>query len=561
MHRRGRPAVLADLAPLITATRAGDPAAAGELVRRFQDMAYATAFAYLGDHHRAEDAAQEAFLTAFQDLPKLREPAAFPGWFRQIVRGACGRLTRGRAPDPLSLESAAAIADGAPTPDRLAEARELGGHVHAALRTLPEHERLATILYYIGDYTQAEVATFLGVPVTTVKKRLYAARQRLRARLLDMVQGELRERRPSREDRFAATVQLVAAVKRGDVATVGALLGQDPTLLAARDGTKPLLQVAALHGFSGRTSAHKPLVDLLLARGAPYDLFAAAYLADAERAATLLAGAPDLVDERDPEGLTPLHHAADRGASGVARLLLDHGADANAADAHGQTPLHRAGHAGPWKPAPAHDLVQLLIERGATLGVFLAAALGDVNRLRALLEHDPQLVHATDTEGRNPLYHAAHNLHLDAVALLLAGGADVNRRDQDGQTALGTAITHSWDAGAPAVVERLRAAGADLDFFDACSVGDVERVRHLLRARSEHLQERRWGETPLHFAARWGQPGVAEVLLQTGLDVNVKTDEGATPLDAAARWGKHTMVEWLKARGGTSSPEGQPDGE
>src|SRR5215218_2110836 len=125
--RPARPARPVDLSALVAGARGGDPAAAGELVRRFQDMAYATAYAYLGDHHRAEDAAQDAFLTALQQLPDLRDPAAFPGWFRQIVRGACGRLTRGGAPAPLALDAAAVLADGGPSPDRLAESRELAG--------------------------------------------------------------------------------------------------------------------------------------------------------------------------------------------------------------------------------------------------------------------------------------------------------------------------------------------------------------------------------------------------------------------------------------------------
>src|SRR5262249_36398956 len=160
----------------------------------------------------------------------------------------------------------------------------------------------------------------------------------------------------------------------------------------------------AMYGYNGRKVTHKPLVDLLLARGAPYDLAAAAYLNDPARAAALLEADASGVATRDAEGLTPLHHAAERGATAVARLLLDHGADPNARDAHGQTPLHGAAHDGPWKDGPAQDLVRLLLERGATVDVFLAASLGDVDRLRALLADDPGLVRATDGEGSTPLY-------------------------------------------------------------------------------------------------------------------------------------------------------------
>jgi len=66
-------------------------AAFGELVTRFQGMAYGYAYSILGDFHLAEDAAQDAFVMAFQKLNGLRDPKAFPGWLRRIVRTACHR--------------------------------------------------------------------------------------------------------------------------------------------------------------------------------------------------------------------------------------------------------------------------------------------------------------------------------------------------------------------------------------------------------------------------------------------------------------------------------------
>ena len=68
----------------------------GQLVLRFQDMAFASAYAVLGDAYLAEDVAQDAFVSAWQKLSQLREPAAFPGWFKRIVLRQCNRLTRGK---------------------------------------------------------------------------------------------------------------------------------------------------------------------------------------------------------------------------------------------------------------------------------------------------------------------------------------------------------------------------------------------------------------------------------------------------------------------------------
>ncbi len=76
---------MGDLNELVVAARKGESDAFEEVVRRFQDMAVDYAYATLGDWQEAEDAAQEAFIAAWVGLQRLRNPAAFPGWFRQIV--------------------------------------------------------------------------------------------------------------------------------------------------------------------------------------------------------------------------------------------------------------------------------------------------------------------------------------------------------------------------------------------------------------------------------------------------------------------------------------------
>src|SRR5579883_1864810 len=88
----------------------------GRIVDRFQDMAYGYAYGVLGDHHLAQDAAQDAFVTAWTRLGSLRDPQAFPGWFRRIVRSQCSRLVESRR-SALPLEEAR----GATAPDSLEE--------------------------------------------------------------------------------------------------------------------------------------------------------------------------------------------------------------------------------------------------------------------------------------------------------------------------------------------------------------------------------------------------------------------------------------------------------
>jgi RNA polymerase sigma factor (sigma-70 family) len=184
-----------ELRSLVTRARAGDLAAYGEVVRRFQDMAFGYAYSILSDFHLAEDAAQEAFIQAYRDLGKLDEPAAFPGWFRRIVFKHCDRLRRRKQVATVPLISAGGVASQSPGPAEKAERREMADQVLAAIRSLPDDERTVTTLFYINGYSQKEVAEFLEVPVTTVNNRLHASRKRLRERMVPMVADTLRKNR------------------------------------------------------------------------------------------------------------------------------------------------------------------------------------------------------------------------------------------------------------------------------------------------------------------------------------------------------------------------------
>ena len=182
-----------------------------EIVTRFQDLAYGCAYAVLRDFWSAEDVAQEAFITAWQKLDQLRKPEAFPGWFRRIVLNECHRLTRGKklqfVPLELALTRPATEASSTQTdPHAHAVQLELKDKVHAAIAALPEHERLITTLFYINEYSQKEISAFLELPVSTVVKRLYSARQRLKQRMIEMFKDDLQQHRPSRNQTFAEQV-------------------------------------------------------------------------------------------------------------------------------------------------------------------------------------------------------------------------------------------------------------------------------------------------------------------------------------------------------------------
>jgi RNA polymerase sigma-70 factor (ECF subfamily) len=178
------------------------------LVRLFQDMAVARAYAALGDFHLAEDAAQEAFDTAWRRLAQLREPEAFPGWLGRIVQTECNRLTRGKRIRTSTLDVAGPEpASGEATLQTVVEAEELKRCVAEAVRRLPPAERVVATLFYFDSRSHREIAEFLSVPRTTVAKRLHTARRRLRSHGMGKLRGEFENKRPSRDLSFADKVR------------------------------------------------------------------------------------------------------------------------------------------------------------------------------------------------------------------------------------------------------------------------------------------------------------------------------------------------------------------
>ena len=185
---------------LVTRARAGGLDAYGEIVRRFQDMACGYAYSILGDFHLAEDAAQEAFIEAYRCLGNLREPAAFPGWFRRIVFKHCDRLRRRKEVRAMPLDEAGQVRSSVRGPAETAERSEMRNEVLDAIRRLPAGQREATTLFYINGYSQQTIADFLNVPVTTINNRLSASRSRLKERMLNMVEKTLHTNAP--DERF-----------------------------------------------------------------------------------------------------------------------------------------------------------------------------------------------------------------------------------------------------------------------------------------------------------------------------------------------------------------------
>jgi len=190
-----------NLTQIVRAAQAGDGAAFEELVLRFQDMAVGYAARIQNDFQRAEDAAQDAFLEAFRVLPQLKEPAAFPAWFRRIVYKQCDRYRRRKSFQESVSEETEDTPSDRPNPDEAMAFRERRRAVRKAIGELPDLEREAILLFYFGGQAQREIAEFLEVPLTTLKKRLFSGRVRHLAGPKRWQPGWRKERSP--DDTFA----------------------------------------------------------------------------------------------------------------------------------------------------------------------------------------------------------------------------------------------------------------------------------------------------------------------------------------------------------------------
>ena len=185
----------------------GDLSAFDRIVTRFRDMAVGYGHSILWDFQLAEDAAQEAFIQAYQDLRKLRVPKAFPSWFRRIVFKHCDRIMRKRKPSRAPVEKMNDMADYGDSPFETISKKDTQDAILNSVNSLPQHERTTTTLFYINGYSMADVSKFLDVPVSTVKSRLHSARTKLKGRMIKMVRDSLQTHAP--DEKFNQRVRKV----------------------------------------------------------------------------------------------------------------------------------------------------------------------------------------------------------------------------------------------------------------------------------------------------------------------------------------------------------------
>jgi ankyrin repeat protein len=186
----------------------------------------------------------------------------------------------------------------------------------------------------------------------------------------------------------------------------------------------------------------------------------------------------------------------------------------NATDSKGRTVLARAERSG------KKELVEFLLEKGASEDIFAAAIVGHTDKVAAFLKQDPKLINARDGEGKTALHWAALYGQGKVMELLLANKADVNSLDEDGFTPL------HW----------------------AATFNQSDAVKLLLANKANmNLKVQKYGWTPLRLAVIHGHMATAEALLNSGADPNLKDDDNIPLLNQAVIRGKKEMIGLLLA--------------
>jgi len=224
----------------------GDRDAFARLIEATSGVVCAVALAITRDVPASEDVAQEVFLATWLGLPRLRDPASFLPWVRQVTRFRARSWLRGRAPAS-GDDDLAAQPDPRPSAEQRLLADEERRALDEAFATLPEDAREVVTLYYREGTSTRQLAELLGLGEAAVRQRLARARAELRGQLLDRLGDTLRRTAPGVTLTAAVLALTVAAPGTATAATVASVAGTSaiaPKLLALAGG-------AGLGAFGG----------------------------------------------------------------------------------------------------------------------------------------------------------------------------------------------------------------------------------------------------------------------------------------------------------------------
>lgn len=171
---------------LIGLVKRGERQAYEALVRRYQDVAFRTAWVIVRDPQDAEDVTQAAFIKAWMAIGRFRAGAPFRPWLLRIVANEAknrNKVMQRHSSRTDHATDVSAISDARTIPEDNLIEQEQANWLLAHINQLSEQDRLVIFCRYALDLTEAETASVLGCARGTVKSRLHRALARLRLRL------------------------------------------------------------------------------------------------------------------------------------------------------------------------------------------------------------------------------------------------------------------------------------------------------------------------------------------------------------------------------------------
>jgi len=162
----------------------GDKNSYAQLVERHKRMVFNVAYRILGNTEDAEDAAQEVFLRAYLALPRFRKKSKFSTWLYSIVSNVC--ITKKKKKDKYanfieaSMQSDSQMENASDNPEGILEKREFADRVQQLVASLPARYSIIITLRYFREFSYDEIAETLGLPIGTVKVRLFRAKEMLK---------------------------------------------------------------------------------------------------------------------------------------------------------------------------------------------------------------------------------------------------------------------------------------------------------------------------------------------------------------------------------------------
>lgn len=173
----------------VTRAQDGNVDAFSHLARNYEQELLRLSFRLLGDRGDAEDVVQEVFVTMWRQLQQLSDPQAFRSWIYTITTRRCLNVVRQRArrrTDAMArsdLEAATGpeshLASTVASPEQDAETRAVRSSLEESILKLPTDQRICWVLNQLHDLTYPQIADTIGAPVSTVRGRIFRARQNL----------------------------------------------------------------------------------------------------------------------------------------------------------------------------------------------------------------------------------------------------------------------------------------------------------------------------------------------------------------------------------------------